>query len=220
MRMKTIKHFTCLFSLVLLTIAGSNSPLYSQGNDKNNETDFDKQVRAFLKEREGSWQDLNVPYTDGQALYELIVKNKYKNAVEIGTSTGHSGIWIAWALSKTGGRLTTFEIDQDRHKEAMENFKKAGLSEFIDARLGDAHQLVPKVKGPVDFVFSDADKSWYINYFNDLDPKLSVGGCFVSHNVSRTNNQRFYEYVSKLPNYKTTLDNRGAGMSISYKTGQ
>jgi predicted O-methyltransferase YrrM len=181
---------------------------------------LDKQVKAFLKERENSWRDLNVPTSDGQALYDIIVKNNYKNAVEIGTSTGHSGIWIAWALSKTGGRLTTFEIDEDRHKEALENFKKAGLSQYIDARLGDAHQLVPQVKGPVDFVFSDADKSWYINYFNDLDPKLSVGGCFVSHNVSRTNNQHFYEYVIQLPNYKTTLDDRGSGMSISYKTGK
>lgn len=218
--MKTIKQFTCLFTLVLLTIAGSHSPGYSQSNDKANDTDLDKKVRAFLKEREGSWRDLNVPYSDGQALYDIIIKNKYKNAVEIGTSTGHSGIWIAWALSKTGGKLTTFEIDEDRYKEALENFKKVGLSQFIDARLGDAHQLVPQVKGPVDFVFSDADKSWYVNYFKDLDPKLSVGGCFVSHNVSRTNNQHFYDYVIKLPNYKTTLDDRGAGMSISYKTGQ
>ncbi|MBC8005675.1 MAG: class I SAM-dependent methyltransferase [Verrucomicrobia bacterium] len=200
--------------------AGGDYAVYSQSNESANESKLDKQVRAFLKESENSWRDLNVPTSDGQALYDIIIKNKYKNAVEIGTSTGHSGIWIAWALSKTGGKLTTFEIDEDRHKEAMENFKKAGLSQFIDARLGDAHQLVPKVKGPIDFVFSDADKSWYINYFNDLDPKLSVGGCFVSHNVSRTNNQRFYEYVIKLPNYKTTLDDRGAGMSISYKTGK
>ncbi|HET6558534.1 MAG TPA: class I SAM-dependent methyltransferase [Prolixibacteraceae bacterium] len=218
--MKTIKQFICLFSLVLLMMAGSNSLVYSQANDKPKDTNLDKQVKAFLKERENSWRDLNVPTSDGQALYDIIVKNNYKQAVEIGTSTGHSGIWIAWALSKTGGKLTTFEIDEDRHKEAMENFKKAGLSQFIDARLGDAHELVPQVKGPVDFVFSDADKSWYINYFNDLDSKLSVGGCFVSHNVSKTNNQRFYEYVIKLPNYKTTLDDRGAGMSISYKTGK
>lgn len=216
--MKTVNQYLLLSCLILLLVAGSSSGAYSQAREKANDTALDKQVREFLKERENSWRDLNVPYSDGQALYDIIIKNKYKNAVEIGTSTGHSGIWIAWALSKTGGKLTTFEIDEDRHKEAMENFKKAGLSQFIDARLGDAHQLVPQVKGPVDFVFSDADKSWYINYFTDLEPKLSVGGCFVSHNVSRTNNQHFYEYVIKLPNYKTTLDDRGAGMSISYKT--
>jgi predicted O-methyltransferase YrrM len=69
----------------------------------------------------------------------------------------------------------------------------------------------------VDFVFSDADKNWYINYFKAMDPKLSAGGCFVSHNVNRRNNYDFYNYVSKLPDYKTSLDTRGGGMAISYK---
>ncbi len=55
---------------------------------------------------------MNVPLSDGKILYDLIVKNNYKNAVEIGTSTGHSAIWMAWALSKTGGKLITIEIDK------------------------------------------------------------------------------------------------------------
>ena len=94
------------------------------------------------------------------------------------------------------------------------------MADYIDARLGDAHHLVPQLKGPFDFVFSDADKNWYINYFKEMDPKLAVGGCFVAHNVGRYSNYDFYEYVSKLPNYKTSLDNKGSGVSISYKTGQ
>lgn len=190
-----------------------NDKVKAQPNDNSR----DKQVRDFLDSSRNSWRDLNVPESDGQLLYDIILKNNYKNAVEIGTSTGHSGIWIAWALSKTGGKLITIEIDEGRHQEALANFKKAGLSAFIDARLADAHELVPALKGPVDFVFSDADKSWYINYFKDMDPKLTVGGCFVTHNVSPNNNYSFYEYVSKLPNYKTTLDNKGAGVAISYK---
>jgi len=161
---------------------------------------------------------MNVPESDGQLLYDIIIKNNYKSAVEIGTSTGHSGIWIAWALSKTGGKLITFEIDERRHKEALANFEKAGLSQYIDARLGDAHILVPQVKGPVDFVFSDADKDWYINYFKSLESKLSVGGCFASHNVSQRSNYNYYQYVSSLPNYRSSIDNRGGGMAISYKT--
>ena len=107
-------------------------------------------------------------------LYDLIIKGNYKSALEIGTSTGHSGIYIAWALSKTGGKLITIDIDEERHKTALENFKKAGLSEYIDARLADAHSLVKELKGPFDFVFSDADKDWYKNYFIDVDPKLKT----------------------------------------------
>jgi caffeoyl-CoA O-methyltransferase len=163
---------------------------------------------------------MNVPASDGKLLYDIIVENNYKSALEIGTSTGHSAIWIAWALSKTGGKLITIEIDEGRYKEALDNFEKAGVSQFIDARLADAHELVNTLPGPYDFVFSDADKNWYINYFRALEPKLSVGGCFTSHNIGMYGGREYYEYVKKLPNYKTTIDDRGAGMSISYKTSE
>jgi caffeoyl-CoA O-methyltransferase len=127
--------------------------------------DLDPQVMAFLKKRQGTWRDLNVPPSDGKILYELIVKNGYTRALEIGTSTGHSAIYIAWALSKTGGRLITIEIDKERHRQALVNFKEAGLSDYIDARRADAHVLVKELSGPFDFVFCDADKEWYKNYW-------------------------------------------------------
>jgi caffeoyl-CoA O-methyltransferase len=188
---------------------------YSQDNG-----DLDKRVKDFLNSKAYGWRDMNVPASDGQLLYDIIVKNNYKNAVEIGTSTGHSGIWIAWAMSKTGGKLVTIEIDPQRYKEALANFEKAGVARFVDARLADAHELVPKLNGPVDFVFSDADKDWYTNYFKALDPKLIVGGCFTAHNVGMSGVREYLEYVSKLPNYKTSVDKRGGGMAISYKTSR
>ena len=117
---------------------------------------LDARVSQFLEERAGRWRDLNVPPSDGQLLHDLIVKHGYTRALEIGTSTGHSGVWIAWALSKTGERLVTVEIDESRHREALANFEAAGLSRFIDARLGNAHEIVPALEGPFDFVFSDA----------------------------------------------------------------
>jgi predicted O-methyltransferase YrrM len=145
---------------------------------------IDEKVRKFLNDRSRRWYDMNVPASDGQLLYDLIIKGNYKSALEIGTSTGHSGIWIAWALSKTGGKLITIEIDEQRYKEALANFREAGLSDYIDARLGDAHKIVKELKGPFDFVFSDADKDWYSNYFIDVDPKLKAGCCFTAHNIS------------------------------------
>jgi caffeoyl-CoA O-methyltransferase len=187
---------------------------------KQPESELDKRVNDFLKKQASMWRDMNVPASDGKLLFDVIMENKYKNAVEIGTSTGHSSIWIAWALSKTGGKLITFEIDERRYKEALSNFEKAGLSNYIDARLGDAHELVKKLNEPVDFVFSDADKDWYTNYFKALDPQLVVGGCFMAHNIEMSGAREFYDYISNLPNYKTMVDNRGAGMSISYKTAK
>jgi caffeoyl-CoA O-methyltransferase len=190
---------------------------------------LDEKVRKFLDEHSRTWYDMNVPASDGKLLYDLIIKNNYKSALEIGTSTGHSGIWIAWALSKTGGKLVTIEIDEDRHKTALENFRKAGLSDYIEARLGDAHKIVRELKGPFDFVFSDADKDWYKNYFIDTDPKLINGGCFTAHNVYEKshggygagNGQAvFLEYIRSLGNYETTVNSTGAGLSISYKKAE
>lgn len=184
-----------------------------------NQSDLDKKVQTFLKENRSKWRDLNVPYEDGQVLHDLIVKNKYKSALEIGTSTGHSTIWIAWAMSKTGGKLVTIEIDEERRKEALDNLKAVGLSEFVDSRLADAHELVKSIQGPFDFVFSDADKGWYTQYFKDVEPKLSVGGCFTAHNVNNNFGgiREFMEYVRNQKNFDTSLAGVDQGISVSYK---
>jgi caffeoyl-CoA O-methyltransferase len=207
--------------LVVVTILIALAPLvFAQETERT--SSLDKTVRAFLESHRGQWEDWNVPETDAKLLHDIIIKNKYTSALEIGTSTGLSGIWIAWALSKTGGKLITVEIDKSRHRTAVENFKKAGLSEYIDARLADAHELVPKLRGPFDFVFSDADKAWYKNYFDVVAPKLVVGGCFTTHNVSdRRRNQfglaDYVDYIKGLKNFETTFDDNGAGVAISYK---
>jgi predicted O-methyltransferase YrrM len=188
---------------------------------------IDEKVKKFLADHSGQWHDMNIPTADGQLLYDLIIKGNYKSALEIGTSTGHSGIYIAWALSKTGGKLITIDIDEARHKTALENFKQAGLSEYIDARLGDAHVLVKELKGPFDFVFSDADKDWYKNYFIDIDPRLKAGGCYTSHNISERSMggrggslETYLDYLKSLKNYETTVNANGGGMAISFKKAE
>ncbi len=206
----------CLTTPILLI--GTMTSVEAQKIQTSKE--LDARVEKFLAENRGRWHDWNVPYEDGKVLYNLIIKNNYKRALEIGTSTGHSGIWMAWALSKTGGRLITIEIDEARYKTALKNFKKAGVEEFIDARLADAHQLVKELKGPFDFVFSDADKEWYTQYFRDVEKKLAVGGCFTAHNATDgfRDVKEFLDYIRSLPNYETTIDRSShSGISISYK---
>jgi len=220
--MKNRNVFGLLFCL-LITSSLFQGPAKAQALKDN--PALDEKVKKFLSDHSRQWYDMNVPTVDGQTLYDLIIKGNYKSALEIGTSTGHSGIWIAWALSKTGGKLITIDIDENRYKTAVENFKQAGLSEYIDARLADAHKLVKELKGPFDFVFSDADKDWYKNYFIDVDPKLKVGGCFTAHNISLAGRgyggQGIYlEYVMSLKNYETTVNTAGGGLSISYKKAE
>jgi len=183
---------------------------------------LDARVQKFLTDRRGQWHDMNVPAADGQTLHDLIMTHKYTRALEIGTSTGHSGIWIAWALSTTGGKLITIDIDEGRQRQARANFEAAGVAPFVEARLGDAHAIVPALEGPFDFVFSDADKEWYRNYFDALLPKLTPGGCYVTHNVTAEHggwNSEYYQYLLRVPRVKTSLDTRGAGMAISFKEG-
>jgi len=215
--MKTRKMIGLIFCLLVLTVI---IPEQAKTQVVKENPVLDEKVKQFLSDQSGQWHDMNIPTADGKTLYDLIIKGNYKSALEIGTSTGHSGIYIAWALSKTGGKLITIDIDEGRHKTALENFKKAGLSDYIDARLADAHTLVKELKGPFDFVFSDADKNWYKNYFNDVDPKLKVGGCFATHNISerrRMGEGDYLEYVRNLKNYESALNTEGAGLLISYK---
>ena len=222
--MKTKLFTSSLTILLILLFIFPASNIYSQEKEKKNS--LDERVQKFLDSHRGTWRDMNVPTSDGKILYDIIVKNKYKKALEIGTSTGHSAIWIAWALSKTDGKLITIEIDEDRYNEAMANFKKAGISDYIDARLADAHKLVKKLKGPFDFVFCDADKYWYKNYFIDVFPRLEVGGCYTAHNVSgrrgwrRGGTGEFYDYIKDLRYLETNVDHSGAGISISYKKAE
>ena len=220
-RKAKIRCSICLLSAVLFSLA-----CFAQVSDK--ERALDAKVKAFLDKTRYSWADMNVPESDGKLLYDVILKNNFKKALELGTSTGHSGIWIAWALSKTGGKLITVEIDEERYHQAVENFREAGLSEYVDARLADAHPLVNELPGPFDFVFIDADKDWYTNYAKALIPKLEAGGCITAHNVSepragrwggygRGGGSGYYEYMKSLSEFETSMLAARSSLAVSYK---
>jgi predicted O-methyltransferase YrrM len=182
--------------------------------------DLDARVSHFLQEQENDWRDMNVPMADGQVLYDLIIENGFTSALEIGTSTGHSAIWIAWALSKTGGKLITIEINARRYNQAQEYFDEAGLSDYIDIRLADAHELVAELEGPFDFVFVDADKDWYSNYFRDVLPNLTDDACFTAHNVTMRGMDSFLADVENTPGFETEIIRASrSGVSVSCRAG-
>lgn len=218
----------CQIALALLlgVLCVSALPCFSQ--IKNSRSTLDAKVELFLEKMKNRWHDWNVPEQDGKILYNLVLQNQYKRALELGTSTGHSAIWIAWALSKTGGKLITIEIDEDRYRQAQSNFKEAGLSEYIDARKADAHQLINDLPGPFDFVFIDADKDWYINYAKALIPKIEPGGCLAAHNVEDrsppyrgtyvSDTDRYFQYMKDQPDFESRIQpGSRAGIATSYK---
>jgi len=163
---------------------------------------------------------INVPAADGRLLYDLILENGYKKGLEIGTSNGYSTLWIGLAFKKTGGHVITLEIDEDRGIEARENFKKAGLDNIIEGRIGDALKEIPKIDEEFDFVFIDAWKPDYKKYLDLVYPKLKKGGMITAHNVTGQGRQMsdFLDAINNDPNLETRIDHSSrSGISISIK---
>jgi predicted O-methyltransferase YrrM len=126
----------------------------------------------------------NVPAADGRMLRLLAETTNAQKVIEIGTSTGISGMWFSMALQKTGGHLTTFELDAHRAELARSHFQKAGVDNVVTIVQGDAHANLKKVKGPVDIVFIDAEKSGYVDYLKETLPLVRPGGLILAHNVN------------------------------------
>ena len=161
---------------------------------------------------------MNVPLEDGRLIRMLTESIGAKRAVEVGTSTGYSGLWFALALRKTGGTLTTFEIDPDVARTARGIFAKAGVDDLITVIVGDAHEAVTKLEGPIDIVFIDADKPGYRDYFEKLLPLVRPGGLILAHNIfEASDNPSYVEAVTTNPDLDTTLFATGNGMTVTLK---
>jgi caffeoyl-CoA O-methyltransferase len=126
---------------------------------------------------------LAIDADNGRMLRLLAETAGAKNVVEIGTSTGYSGLWICLALQSTGGRLTTFEIDPGRAEQARRHFEDAGVGGLVEVIVGDAHENVKRLKDPIDLVFLDADKEGYASYLKVLLPLVRPGGLTTADNV-------------------------------------
>jgi predicted O-methyltransferase YrrM len=163
---------------------------------------------------------LAVSEEDGRFLRLLTVSQHSKHALEVGTASGYSAIWIGLGLRDTGGRLTTIEYDEVRAREAMQNIRKAGLADIVQLVTGDALKEIPRQPGPFDLVFVDAWKRDYQRYFELIFPKLAPGGLFLAHNVinKRAEMGDFLDTIRHHPDLLTSIVAPGSeGLSISLK---
>jgi caffeoyl-CoA O-methyltransferase len=163
---------------------------------------------------------MNVPMEDGRILRLLTEAVGAKHVVEIGTSNGYSGIWFCLALRTTGGKLTTHDIDEGRAALARENFKRAGVDNIVTLVMGDAHETVKNLKGPIDVLFLDADKEGYIDYLNKLLPLVRPGGLILAHNVNMGQMPDFIKAITTDPNLDTVFQGQGQGLSVTLKKRQ
>jgi len=179
----------------------------------------ERRALAVLDEVYRNHRYLSVPEPDGRLLRVLVESIGARHVVELGTSTGYSGLWILLGLAKTGGRLTTYEIDRGRHERARGNFEKAGVLARATLVLGDAHAEATKLKEPIDLLFIDADKEGYPDYLNKLGPLVRAGGLIAAHNMaSPPPDLRYVEAVTTQPAHETVfLNMHDAGMGVTLK---
>jgi predicted O-methyltransferase YrrM len=173
-------------------------------------------LRDLDAQRRGN---MNVPENDGRLLRLLVETTRAKSVVEIGTSNGYSAIWIALGLRATGGKLVTHEIDPDRAKAARANFERAGVGDRVTIVEGDAHETVKMHEGPIDLLFLDADKPGYLDYLEQLLPKVRPGGLVLAHNMNRPRpDPKFVEAITTNPKLETLfLHMEDAGMAVTLK---
>lgn len=162
---------------------------------------------------------LSVPEADGRLLRILVEALGAQQVIEVGTSTGYSGLWILLGLMRANGRLTTYEIDRERHAFARGAFERAGLARQVTAVLGDAHAEVTKFTGTADLVFLDADKDGYLDYLNKLLPRLRPGGLVVAHNMASPRPDPDYVHaITTRPALETVFLNMdAAGIGVTLK---
>ena len=147
---------------------------------------FDKTTSETLAELEKTQKEFwNIPRKTGVLINMFIKMMNIKSALEIGTSNGYSGLWIAKALKQTGGKLTTIEYYDKRQSVAIANFEKCGVGDIVRPLQGSAcdilETLAPEEK--FDFVFIDANKREYVKYFELIKPHLTEKCLIVADNI-------------------------------------
>lgn len=195
-----------LLALALM-LAG---PAAAQGPDE-------ARVRTVMTELEPK-RGMAVSRADGEVLKRLAEQVGARRAVELGTFRGYSGLWLALALRKTGGKLVTYDIDPQTAEIARANFARAGVQDIVTQVVGDAHVELAKLEGPIDFAFIDADKEGYLDYLQKLIPKMRKGGLIVAHNVRYPPpDPRFMAAIRSHPRLEPPqfLNMDGAGLSVS-----
>lgn len=186
-----------------------------------------------------AWEDspkrglppISIRPEEGKFLQILTRSCGARKALEIGTLGGYSAIWIARGLLP-GGKLVTLEKDAFHAEVARQHLDAAGLSNVVEIRTGEALQLLPQLAadGPFDFIFIDADKAAYADYFDWSLENTRLGGMICAHNAFRGGSivhtnpdetarmmQAFNRRVAGEPRLLSTIYPAGDGTLVSVK---
>jgi predicted O-methyltransferase YrrM len=162
----------------------------------------------------------NVEPETARMLAVLVVATGARRVLELGTSNGYSTLWLADAVTSTGGRVTTVELAEGRASLAEENFSRAGLASVIELRVGDAGSVLASSPDDAwDLVFLDAERDRYVAYWPELVRSTGRPGLIAVDNVLSHADElvAFTELVADDDRVASALVPVGAGVLLGAK---
>ncbi len=192
----------------------------------------------LLADLEGQAQKDHIPICGplvGTLLATLVSATHPRRVLELGTAIGYSAIWIGRVLAPEGGRLTTIEVEPSVAVRARAHLQRAGLAEVVQVIEGAALDILPRLADHVDFVFIDAVKSEYPQYFAHVVRVLRPGGVLVADNVllggsvadpaltsgwspaARDGIRQFTQMLFDHPGFRSTILPLRDGLSLSVR---
>ena len=183
---------------------------------------FDKITSETLAELEKTQKEFwNIPRKTGVLINMFIKMMNIQSVLEIGTSNGYSGIWIAKALKQTGGKLTTIEYYDKRQSVAIENFTKCGVVDIVRPLQGSACDILESLgeDEKFDFVFIDANKREYVKYFELVKPHLTEKALIIADNITSHAEkvQTFIDAIDADDEFQYEIVEVPGGILIAYK---
>jgi predicted O-methyltransferase YrrM len=162
--------------------------------------------------------------------YNIMLKSiNAKKILEIGMSVGYSGLWFADAIMSNtqDGQITTIDREQFKIDSATQNFEEAGVNSLIKIRKGEARKILHEIKEEFgenyfDFIFIDADKESYIEYFDLCLPLVRKGGIIAADNIlfPERFNEMMADYLSHVrnnPNVQSVTVPIDNGEEVTFK---
>lgn len=173
-----------------------------------------------LGERNDSMQQarqrklLNITRDTGELLSVLVQTRGAQAVLEIGTSNGYSTLWLAEAVRRLEGHVTTIELDEDKRVLAHDNFQRAGLAPWVTLLAGDASELLPTLpQAGYQLIFLDSDRQHYRAWWPQIRRLLAPRGLLVVDNAisHRSEMVEWMNEVGQDPAFATSLVPVGKG---------
>lgn len=160
---------------------------------------------------------LSISKQQGEDLKELIVENNLQNIVEFGTSFGISTLFLALGVIETKGQIITTELIESKAQKAIENFKKAGVNDLIEVRIGDAIETLKNHDEAIDLLLLDGWKDLYLDIFQMLEPNFHKNTIVYVDNADMGETKAFLQIVSQNNKYDLQSKFGGKVVLISIK---